>query len=402
MTMSKISESFVIICLLGLTSVTYVTLGNSECKSPLGMADGRIKDSQITVSSFNREAYGWQARLHQNIEIWRAWCPDVCGGKKTEKNYDQYIQIDLLNVTKITGIATQGREYNGGREKAKDYKLSYRKDGGVWHFYQEKDQDAKEPDYSPADDETEPYEEVQISPSSVYAEPDRNRQDEATNDGAYQKLSKRDSDYDYVIPADGLPSSVYAKPDRNQQNYETTNDGAHQKLLKRDSDYVIPADGSPSSVYAELDRNRQDETTNDGAYQKLLKRDSDYDYVIPADGPPSSVYAKPDRNQQNETTNDGTCQKLLNRDSDYVIPADGSPSSVYAELDRNRQDEATNDGDYQKLLKRDSDYVIPAHAEAESSYEEVGKIKTSPGYTELGNTKRVQDDSADYQKLIKK
>ncbi|CAB4040551.1 Hypothetical predicted protein [Paramuricea clavata] len=79
-----------------------------------------------------------------------------------------------------------------------------------------------------------------------------------------------------------------------------------------------------------------------------------------------------------------------------------SPSSVYAELDRNRQDETTNDGLYQKLLKLHSDYAIPAHTEAESSYEEVGKIKTPPGYTELDNTKRVQDDSACYQKLIKK
>jgi hypothetical protein len=102
---------------------------------------------------------------------------------------------------------------------------------------------------------------------------------------------------------------------------------------------------------------------------------------------------------------------LLIQEPDYSPADDGtepyeevqiSPSSVYAELDRNRQDEATNDATYQKLLKRDSDYVIPAHTEAESSYEEVGKIKTPPGYKELDNTKRVQDDSACYQKLIKK
>jgi hypothetical protein len=49
----------------------------------------------------------------------------------------------LLNLTKITRIATQGRQYNRGIEKVKDYKLSYRKDGGVWHFYQGIDQDAK-------------------------------------------------------------------------------------------------------------------------------------------------------------------------------------------------------------------------------------------------------------------
>ena len=109
------------------------------------MMDGRIKDSQITNSSVleKRSPYGWQARLNQNIEPWAAWCPDNSGGKMNEKNYDQYIQIDLLNLTKITGIATQGREYLGGIEYVKDYKISYRRDGGIWYFYQGKDQTVK-------------------------------------------------------------------------------------------------------------------------------------------------------------------------------------------------------------------------------------------------------------------
>jgi hypothetical protein len=107
------------------------------------MADGRIKDSQITVSSFLSTAYGRLARLRQNIPNWGAWCVDVSGGSLMFRNYDQYILIDLLNLTKITGIATQGRQYNGGRQWVRDYKISYRKDGGVWHFYQGKDQAAK-------------------------------------------------------------------------------------------------------------------------------------------------------------------------------------------------------------------------------------------------------------------
>jgi hypothetical protein len=115
-----------------------------ECISPLGMEDGRIKDSQINVTGVLREeAYGGQARLHQNIPYWGAWCPAVSGGSTCFRNYDQHILIDLLNLTKITGIATQGREYNTGTEKVKNYKLSYRKYGGVWHFYPGKDQDAK-------------------------------------------------------------------------------------------------------------------------------------------------------------------------------------------------------------------------------------------------------------------
>ena len=109
------------------------------------MEDGRIKDSQITASSVfkGRSPFPWLARLNRNLPSWGAWCPDVTGGKITEKNYDQYIQIDLLNLTNITRIATQGRSYAGGREYAKDYKISYRRDGGLWNFYQGKDQTVK-------------------------------------------------------------------------------------------------------------------------------------------------------------------------------------------------------------------------------------------------------------------
>ena len=104
------------------------------------MADRLIKDSQITTSSFLGTAYGWQARLRQNIPNWGAWCVDVSGGSQTKKNYYQYIQINLLSLTNITRIATQGREYNGGVEYAKDYKISYSKDSLNWIFYRGEDE----------------------------------------------------------------------------------------------------------------------------------------------------------------------------------------------------------------------------------------------------------------------
>ena len=115
------------------------------CVSPLGMEDGRIKDSQITASSVlkGKSPFPRLARLNRNIPQWGAWCPDRTGGKRTEKNYDQYIQVDLLNLTKITGIATQGRSYRGGRSCARDYKISYRRDGGIWYFYGGKNQTVK-------------------------------------------------------------------------------------------------------------------------------------------------------------------------------------------------------------------------------------------------------------------
>ena len=119
-----------------------------ECISPLGMEDNRIKNLQITTSSVIKggeqggSPYGWLARLNRNIPGWGAWCPDVSGGSKTGMKFDQYIQIDLLKLTKITGIATQGREYKGAGY-TKNYKISFRRDGGVWHFYQEKDETLK-------------------------------------------------------------------------------------------------------------------------------------------------------------------------------------------------------------------------------------------------------------------
>ena len=110
-----------------------------ECTSPLGMEDGRIKDSQITTSGVARSAYGWQARLNRNIPKYGAWCAYVNGGSRSERNYDQYIQIDLVTMTTITGIATQGREHRGGTEYVEDYKISYSKDSLNWIFYKEKD-----------------------------------------------------------------------------------------------------------------------------------------------------------------------------------------------------------------------------------------------------------------------
>ncbi len=115
-----------------------------ECISPLGMADRTINDSQITTSSVLRSAYGWQARLRQNIPPWGAWCPDISGGSRTKRNYDQYIQIDLLKLTNITGIATQGREHAGGEDYVKDYKISYSEDSLTWIFYRGKDQASNE------------------------------------------------------------------------------------------------------------------------------------------------------------------------------------------------------------------------------------------------------------------
>ena len=155
---------------------------------------------------------------------------------------------------------------------------------------------------------------------------------------------------------------------------ERSPDAQDQGILSNDETAPYEeVSNSPHSVYAELNRNLEDEKTSDNTYQKLLKSNSDY--VIPADA---------------------------GEESSYEVVPNSSPS-VYTELNRNRENEHTNDiNTYQKLLKPDSDYVIPACVPEESPYEEVEKQKSLPGYTQLDQAKRVTDDDALYQKLMKK
>ena len=139
--MATIFGSSVFLCLLNLVMLS------TGCKiSTLGMEDGRIKKSQITTTGVARgtTARGWQARLNKNIPSYGAWCAYVNIGSKKYRNYDQYIQIDLVNLTTITGIATQGRHPSRGNEHVTNYKISYRKDSRKWTFYNEKDQSSNE------------------------------------------------------------------------------------------------------------------------------------------------------------------------------------------------------------------------------------------------------------------
>ena len=123
-----------------LYSCYFYTLYNLEsCTSPLGMETDKIKDSQITVTSIRpgTTASGEQARLRRNIPDWGAWCFDTSRGLKNTLSSDQYIQVDLLVLTNITGIATQGREYKGGNQVVWRYIVSYSRDGRTWNYYKE-------------------------------------------------------------------------------------------------------------------------------------------------------------------------------------------------------------------------------------------------------------------------
>jgi hypothetical protein len=95
------------------------------------MQDGRIKDSQITASSFfksNVNYAPWLGRLHQvpqghDFGCWSAGSTSI-----------DYLQVDLGTVMNITAVATQGRSLNKYQLVTK-YSLQYSTDIVAWNDY---------------------------------------------------------------------------------------------------------------------------------------------------------------------------------------------------------------------------------------------------------------------------
>ncbi|KII66129.1 Neuropilin-2 [Thelohanellus kitauei] len=73
------------------------------CNDALGMRSGRINDYQITAStSFNDLHLPYHARINYVYpNSFGGWCP-------YKESEDEFLQIDLNEMTNITGIATQG------------------------------------------------------------------------------------------------------------------------------------------------------------------------------------------------------------------------------------------------------------------------------------------------------
>lgn len=57
----------------------------------------------------------------------------TAGWVAKQRNANQWIQVDLRHVTRITGIATQGR--NTGSQYVKSYILQYSNDGEKFKSY---------------------------------------------------------------------------------------------------------------------------------------------------------------------------------------------------------------------------------------------------------------------------
>uniref|UniRef100_A0A3P9N9A7 EGF like repeats and discoidin domains 3 n=3 Tax=Poecilia reticulata TaxID=8081 RepID=A0A3P9N9A7_POERE len=109
------------------------------CSEPLGMKSGHVQDYQVTASSIfrtlNMDMFTWEpgkARLDKQGKV-NAWTAG-------HSDQSQWLQVDLLVPTKVTGIITQGAKDFGHVQFVGSYKLAYSNDGERWSVYQDQKQ----------------------------------------------------------------------------------------------------------------------------------------------------------------------------------------------------------------------------------------------------------------------
>ncbi|XP_030377793.1 discoidin domain-containing receptor 2 [Scaptodrosophila lebanonensis] len=103
------------------------TLEIGTCKQALGMESGAIADSQITASSAHD--MGNVGPQHARLKVDNnggAWCPK----HMVSRGLKEYLQIDLMQVHKVSAIRTQGRFGKGqGQEYTESYVMEYWRPG---------------------------------------------------------------------------------------------------------------------------------------------------------------------------------------------------------------------------------------------------------------------------------
>ena len=98
-------------------------LAGPRCNKALGMTNGRIRNSQITSSSRWDNNHGpFLARLNakRTGRFMGAWAA-------RRNDHYQWLQVNFGRATRVTQIATRGRQ--DARQWVKSYYLSYSQDG---------------------------------------------------------------------------------------------------------------------------------------------------------------------------------------------------------------------------------------------------------------------------------
>ncbi|XP_071959441.1 uncharacterized protein [Antedon mediterranea] len=114
---NPIDGGFTCSCVAGFTGG--ICESTSLCTNPLGVEDRRITDGQISASSKFSNYHGYKGRLNRN-SCWSA--------KHNDNN--QWIQIDLEVPTTVSGVATQGYDWDGYYPAwIETYHVQYSNDG---------------------------------------------------------------------------------------------------------------------------------------------------------------------------------------------------------------------------------------------------------------------------------
>lgn len=119
---------------IGLLFISLVNIFECQTPLPLGMERGGIADQQISASTQWDAAHASsQGRLR-----FKKTNTKQGGWSSLTVDTSQWLQIDLGNhQTRVTRVATQGRNSNQFYQWVTKYKLLYSDDGNTFHYYSE-------------------------------------------------------------------------------------------------------------------------------------------------------------------------------------------------------------------------------------------------------------------------
>ncbi|KAG7277793.1 hypothetical protein CRUP_026094 [Coryphaenoides rupestris] len=128
----EIVLGYVCLCPPGFTGVHC----QHRCSGPIGLEGGTVSDEQLSSSSADSTVWGLQrwgpqrARLHRPGLV-NAWSP-------AESDLWPWIQVNLKQRMRITGVITQGARRLGRSEFVKTYRVAYSDDGKTWKMVKAK------------------------------------------------------------------------------------------------------------------------------------------------------------------------------------------------------------------------------------------------------------------------
>ena len=121
---------------INVYSIQSTSLADCKDAGKLGLENGRIRDGQVRASSnydSNHRAQNGRLNFIAHNGRTGAWSAKV-------NDINQWLQVDLEQLTVITGISTQGRADSGSNQFVKTYIVSYSNDSAQFQPYKEQNQ----------------------------------------------------------------------------------------------------------------------------------------------------------------------------------------------------------------------------------------------------------------------